>query len=130
VSVRSPHDRHPLVDTAQGFPPDVHSQVVADLDQTVCGAAGSTPTLTIRWVAGETPDADPQFSFHYSDDTGRDFGWHDEPNPRVDGWGQFQERSSPSAASRFEAYSFASTAPTRVVWEPLSELTAALDARE
>ncbi|WP_273838001.1 hypothetical protein [Halococcus sp. PRR34] len=79
-------------------------------------------TLTVRWFAGETTDAYPEFSFHYSDDTGRDFGWHHEPNPHVEGWGHFQERNNSEVEYAYESHTFSSKNPTRVVWEVMSLL--------
>jgi hypothetical protein len=107
----------------RGAPPDAHAQVEATLDATRLESGVETATLTVRWFVGETADDRPQFSFHYSDDTGRDFGWHHEPNPHVDGWGHFQERPDTEADYTYEPYSFSSTNPTRVVWEVMSRLT-------
>jgi len=118
-------ERHPLVATARGFPSGEFTQVVAQL------AAGrpefDEATLTVRWFAGETPDARPVFSVHYSDGTA-DFGWHHEPNPHVDGWGHFQGRTDDGAAYAYEPHAFSSTNPTRVVWEVLSLLSAELES--
>lgn len=91
------------------------------------GSDGDEATLTVRWFAGDAPDARPDFSFHFSD-TRRDIGWHHEPNPHVDGWGHFQTRSDGESADTYEPYSYASTNPTRVVWEVLELLTDRLQA--
>lgn len=116
--------RHPAISTARGFPAGEFSQVVATVSADRVAADGEAPTLTVRWFAGSSPEARPEFSFHYSDDS-RDFGWHHEPNPHVDGWGHFQERTA-GANYSYDAYEFASTNPTRVVWEVLDVLTAKL----
>jgi hypothetical protein len=127
--IRQELERHPLVETARGFPSDTHNQIVAELDVSGTGELRGEATLTVRWFAGERPDADPQFSFHYGDERAGDFGWHHEPNPHVDGWGHFQERPAESAEYVYEVYTFASTVPTRVVWEVLELLDAELARR-
>ncbi|GAA0475281.1 hypothetical protein GCM10008985_34590 [Halococcus dombrowskii] len=85
--------------------------------------------MTVRWFAGETPAARPEFSFHYQDETGIDFGWHHEPNPHVEGWGHFQERQNSKTEYTYEPQTFSSTNPTRVVWEVLSLLAAKIQAK-
>lgn len=124
--IRRELERHPGVSTAQGFPPDVHNHVVAEVASDRLGRNADDATLTVRWFAGETLDARPEFSFHYSDGTGLDFGWHYEPNPHVEGWGHFQERSNPESEYSYEPHTFFTTNPTRVVWEVLSLLSTEL----
>jgi hypothetical protein len=106
----------------RGAPPDAHAQVEATLDATRLESGVETATLTVRWFVGETADDRPQFSFHYSDDTGRDFGWHHEPNPHVDGWGHYQQRPDATAAYNDEAYTVSTQVPSRVVWEVMAQL--------
>lgn len=118
--------RHPLVTTAQAHPADIHTHIVAELAPQRIGCDVDDATLTVRWFAGATPDAEPEFSFHYSDDSGVDFGWHHEPNPHVDGWGHFQHRKNPDAPYCYEPYSFSSLTPAQVVWEILTELRSQL----
>lgn len=120
--IRRELERHPAVSTARGFPPDVHNHVVANVEACRFGANVDDATLTVRWFAGETLESRPEFSFHYSDDSGRDFGWHHEPNPHVEGWGHFQERHNAGAAYTYHPHTFSSKNPTRVVWEVLSLL--------
>lgn len=126
--IRRELERHPAVISAQGFPPDSHARVVARLDDDALGVEANDPTLTVRWFAGETPDARPQFSFHYSDDRGVDFGWHHEPNPHVEGWGHFQHRPASDAEYTYESHGFAAETATRLVWEIASLLIDRLDA--
>jgi hypothetical protein len=120
-------ERHPTISTVRGFPSGGYTQVVAEVATARLDTAAVDGTLTVRWFAGETPDADPEFSFHYSDDTG-DFGWHHEPNPHVDGWGHFQERTDAAATYDYEPYAFASDNPARVVWEVMSRLVSRLQS--
>lgn len=124
--IRQELERHPAVATARGFPSDEHTRIVANLDANHAGIDIGA-TLTVSWFAGETPTARPQFSFHYSDETPGDFGWHHEPNPHVDGWGHFQERSASGAAYSYSPHSFSSLNPTRVVWEVTSLLLSRLE---
>jgi len=126
--IRRELTRHPAVSVAQGFPTEEHARVVAHLSASHLTVGADEPTLTVRWFAGETPDARPEFSFHYSDDTGVDFGWHHEPNPYVSGWGHYQERPSPDAPYTYEPHTFSSTNPTRVVWEVLSLLLSRVES--
>jgi hypothetical protein len=121
-------ERHPVVETVRGFPAGEYTRVVAEIATTRVAIDADTATLTVRWFAGETPDARPEFSFHYSDGA-RDFGWHHEPNPHAEGWGHYQKRSG-DAAYTYEEYAFASTNATRVVWEVMSRLSDRLGASE
>lgn len=117
-------ERHPAVLEVRGFPSDELTQVVAELASTRLGIADDS-TLTARWFAGEAPSDPPEFSFHFSVGE-RDFGWHHEPNPHVDGRGHYQERTGERHYS-YEPYSFTSDNPTRVVWEVMSMFASALD---
>lgn len=114
--IRQELERHPAVSVARGFPEGEFTNVVAELDPAAVDTEGVT--LTVRWFAGEQPRADPEFSFHVGGPDA-DFGWHHEPNPHVDGWGQFQRRDGPEYS--YEPYSFDSFAPARVVWEVLAQ---------
>lgn len=79
-------ERHPIVTEVRGFPAGEFTQLVAQLETKRLDFDREDATLTVRWFAGETVEARPEFSFHYSDDR-TDFGWYHEPNPHVDGWG-------------------------------------------
>lgn len=118
--IRRELERHPLVDSARGFPVEPYTEVVADLAGERLPAAVDDATLTVRWYAGDTAADPPEFSFHYSD-YGGDFGWHHAPNPHVDGWGHYQERPD-GGSYDYEPYEFDTTTPTRVVWEVVSRL--------
>lgn len=120
-------DRHPAVAAVRGFPSGEYTKVVADIAIDRVEFDADSATLTVRWFAGETDSDRPEFSVHYSDDTG-DFGWHHHPQEHVEGWGHFQERSDSKTAYTYESYAFSSKNPTRVVWEPMSQLTSELEA--
>jgi hypothetical protein len=126
-SIQRELERHPTISTIRGFPSGQFTQVVAAVATDRLDTDSTDGTLTVRWFAGRTPDSDPEFSFHYSDENG-DFGWHHEPNPHVDGWGHFQERAGSATAYDYEPYSFSSHNPARVVWEVLSRLVAHLQS--
>lgn len=119
-------ERHPVILAVRGFPSGEFSQVVAELATVRLGIEDDA-TLTVRWFAGETPSDSPTFSFHFSVGE-RDFGWHHEPNPHVDGKGHYQERTGEGGYS-YERYSFTSDNPTRVVWEILSRFEATIESR-
>lgn len=129
-AIRRELERHPAVERVRGFPPESHAQVEATLDPIRLGAEAADATLTARWFAGETADDPPQFSFHYSDETGLDFGWHHELNPHVDGRGHFQERPDSTSSYAYEPYAFSTHVPSRVVWEVLSLLPETLAGGE
>ncbi|MFB6194495.1 MAG: hypothetical protein ABEI75_05465 [Halobaculum sp.] len=124
--VRRQLERHPVVVTARGFPADRYTEVVADLDGDQLDTPD--PQLRVSWYAGDTADDRPEFTVHYTDDSGRDFGWHHEPNPHVEGWGQFQVREAPDASYTYRPDEFASTQPARVVWAVMDALVRRLDA--
>lgn len=126
--IRQALERHPAIETARGFPETSHSHVVAQLDASPFGLDVEDATLTVRWFAGESSDSRPQFSFHYSDATSGDFGWHHEPNPHVEGWGHFQERTNPEMTYSYEPHTFSSLNPARVVWEVMSLLASRLQS--
>ena len=120
--IRLELEGHPAVVKAQGFPADTHTRVVAELNPQHLDESISDATVTVRWFTGETSDARPEFSFHYADETGRDFGWHHDPNPHVEGWGRFQGREAVEEEYAYEPQ-FSSMNPSRVVWEVLALLT-------
>ncbi len=102
--------------------PGQFTRVVATLDPAILGSEADGGTLTIRWYAGETADADPEFAFYHSESSGFDCGWHHEPNPHVDGWAHYQERPAASDEYAYEAISFSSLQPIPLLWEILGRL--------
>ena len=120
-------ERHPVVDHVEGFPDGAFTRLLAVLTTASLDDAAGEATLTVRWFAGETPDSQPEFSFHYSDDA-RDFGWHHEPNPHVEGWGHFQKRAADETEYTYEPHEFTAANPTRLVWELMETLSATLSS--
>jgi len=121
--------RHPAVQHASSEPPGQFIRVVATLDPAALGSDADEGTLTIRWYAGETADAEPEFAVHYSDSTEFDCGWHHEPNPHVEGWAHYQERSTADDDYEYEAVEFGSLQPVPLIWAILNRLEARLTDR-
>lgn len=119
-------ERHPIVTTVQGFPTGEFTQLVAHVEPNRWGTDRDTATLTVRWFAGDTPDARPEFSFHYSDEQ-TDFGWHHHEQEHVDGWGHFQERTNDSGYAH-EPHTFPSQNPAQLTWEIMSHLASKLQS--
>lgn len=122
LELRRTVERHPAVLHARGDPPGLFTRVQADLDPRVLGADAEEGTLSIRWYSGATPDDPLEFAFHYSDDSGFDCGWHNEPNPHVEGWAHYQERDAVDADYAYERTSFGSDHPVRILWDVLDRL--------
>lgn len=121
--------RHPAVQHASGDPPGQFTRVRATLDPTRLGSAADEGRLTIRWYAGATPDAIPEFAFHYSDSSGFDCGWHHEPNPHVEDLAHYQERATADDDYEYTAVSFDSLQPVPVCWAVLARLEQRLGDR-
>lgn len=113
-------ERHPIVTTVRGFPAGEFTRLLADVDPERWGTARESATLTVRWFGGETSDARPEFSFHYSDGQ-TDFGWHHHEQEHVDGWGHFQKRTT-GAGYVYEPHSFPPQNPAQLTWEIMSDL--------
>lgn len=112
-------ERHPAVVHARGIPDEKFRELSADLDPTVLGRDAERATLRVSWwPAGD----EAEFSFHYSDSTGFDCGWHREPNPHVAGKTHYQERTSSDEPYEYESITFAATTPPRILWAVLDRL--------
>lgn len=97
----------------------------ADVEPSHIGATAPSGTLTVRWFAGEPTD-EIRFTFHYSDESGFDCGWHHHEQNHVDGLGHYQKRESEEQEYTYEPFQFGSKEPSRVVWEVLDELQTVL----
>lgn len=112
-------ERHPAVRRVTGGPGDRYRELRASLDPRFFGVDADEATLRVTWwSAGD----EPEYVFHYSDETGVDCGWHREPNPHVDGKLHYQERTSPDEPYEYEPVSFAADTPPRVLWTVLDRL--------
>jgi len=113
-------ERHPAVRRVTGDPDGAYRELRATIDTDVLGTDADGATLRVAWWPD--PD-DPEYAFHYSDDTGFDCGWHREPNPHVDGTLHYQERPSPEDAYEYEPVSFSADTPPRILWTVLDRLS-------
>lgn len=127
LEIRRTLRRHPAVLEASAEPPTQFTRVRADLDPRVLGGSSESGSLTVRWYAGESTEAAPEFVFHYSDGSGFDCGWHHEPNPHVEGWGHYQARERSDDAYTYEPVTFESAVPVRVCWDVMERLAAKLE---
>lgn len=123
-AIKQELNRHPIVAGVHGFPDGEFTQLRANLRPGRWGAERDSATLTVHWFAGETPDARPEFEFHYSD-AQTDFGWHQHEQEHVDGWGHFQERTG-NAGYRYEPQTYDAQNPAQLVWEIMSLLSSKL----
>ena len=129
LELRRTIERHPAVQSASGEPPGQFTRVEAIVDPALLGSDADEGTITIRWYAGETSDAPPEFAFHYSESSGFDCGWHHEPNPHVDGWSHYQERSKGHGDYTYESVTFGSLHPIPLLWELCDRLAERLAPR-
>lgn len=84
-------ERHPIVTAVQGFPDGKFTRLRTHLEPERRGVECDNATVTVHWFARETPDARPEFEFHYSD-VQTDFDWHHHHQEHVGGWRHFQTR--------------------------------------
>ena len=118
--IREQLTRHPLITSVEGLPHDtLYKELRADVDPSFIGTETPSGTLTVRWFVGGPTDP-VRFTFHYSDESGFDCGWHHHEQDHVDGWGHYQQRESKDYT--YEPFQFGSKEPARVVWEVLAEL--------
>lgn len=78
--------------------------------------------LRIEWRPRPESREPASFVFHYYDSTGRDFGWHREPNQHVDRLEPFHERDSPDQDDVSEPASFESESPVEPLWDVLGRI--------
>jgi hypothetical protein len=120
TELRRELDRHPAVEFVRGIPPGRQRELRASLRPGAFDRDANDATLCVAWWPA--PDGEPEFVFHYSDDTGLDCGFHREPNPHVEGTTHYQERPGPEAAYEYEAVSLDARTPPRLCWELLERL--------
>lgn len=124
--IREELNRHPAITAIEGEPNDtLHTKLRAEVEPAYVGAESPNGTLTVRWFVGESDDP-PRFTFHYSDESGFDCGWHHHEQDHVDEWGHFQERDSPGKAYDYDGFQFGSHEPARITWAVLDELKTVL----
>lgn len=116
--------RHPAVETASavrnddGRFGDLHVELLPRVLETDADEAG----IRIQWRPRRDPAEPAHFVFHYYESSGRDFGWHREPNPHVDGLAHFQHRASSDDEYTYEPVQFISDSPVALCWEILGRI--------
>ncbi|MEF8757404.1 MAG: hypothetical protein V5A33_04115 [Halobacteriales archaeon] len=122
---------HPAVDTATGARGDAgrFRELEVEFDPLILGVDADRAALRIEWRPRPDPTRPGHFVFHYHDSTGRDFGWHREPNPHVDGLEHYQERDSPDGGYRYEPARFDSDSPVDLLWTILGRVERRLPDR-
>jgi hypothetical protein len=74
--------------------------------------------LVVNWWT-QPPDYDDQFTFHYTESTGYDCGWHRQPHENEDEipFDHFQQRASPDDEYQYQGVDFKEDTPPGLVWE-------------
>ena len=116
--------RHPAVDIATGVRSDAGRFRELDIafDPLILGIDAERAGIRIEWRPRTDPAEPAHFVFHYYDSTGRDFGWHREPNPHVDGLEHYQTRDSPESEYEYEPVHFESWSPVDLLWDVLGRI--------
>jgi len=115
---------HPAVDIATGAQTDNgrFRELEVAFDPLILGVDVDHVALRIEWRPRPDPTEPAYFVFHYHDSTGRDFGWHREPNPHVGGLEHYQERDSPDQEYNYEPARFDADSPVDLLWEILGRI--------
>ena len=115
---------HPAVDLAAGVADDAgrFRELEVAFDPLILGIDAESASLRIEWRPRPDPTEPAYFVFHYYDSTGRDFGWHREPNPHVDRLEHVQERDSPDKDYEYEPAYFESQSPVELLWDILGRI--------
>lgn len=116
--------QHPAVDVATGMEGDDgrFRELTVVFDPHILGVDADHATLRIEWRPRPDPSDPAYFVFHYADSTGRDFGWHREPNPHADRLEHVQERDSPDAEYDYAPAYFGSQSPITLLWDILGRI--------
>jgi hypothetical protein len=116
--------KHPAVELAAGVDADDgrFREVEASFDARILGVDAERARLRIEWRPRPDPGDPAYFVFHYYDSTGRDFGWHREPNPHVDGLEHFQARDTADAEYAYEPADLEYESPIELCWEILGRI--------
>lgn len=130
--------KHPAVLTARGHPEAQYTEVTAEVDPAFFDRSAQSATLRVTWYPippeGQglsLPDQprtslQAMFTLHYSESSGYDCGFHNEPNPHVEGWLHFQERPGPEEAYEYHPAALEGKTPVSALWELLDELATRL----
>lgn len=143
--LRQQLEQHPGVDTAWGTPEGEYAAIEANVDPSYFGRDAERATLQVVWQpnpdigqSGQRPSPDDPstpgprthfsavFRVHYSEPAGLDCGFHNEPNPHVDGWSHFQHRDSPDNEYDYTVETLGARSPVSALWEILDKLESKL----
>lgn len=115
---------HPAVDVATGVRTGEgrFRELDVTFDPLILGIETEQAGLRIEWRPRPDPTERAYFVFHYYDSTGRDFGWHREPNPHVAGLTHYQERTNPEEEYTYRRASFDGESPVELAWEVLGRI--------
>ena len=97
---------------------DLHVEFVPE----ILGIDAEEAGLRVEWRPCPRAEGAAYFVFHYHDSTGRDFGWHREPNPHVEGLAHFQHREDADEEYSYEPTRFDSDSPIALRWEILGRV--------
>lgn len=124
TELRRTVQHHPAVDLAAGVTDDAgrFRELEVAFDPHILGVDTESASLRIEWRPRPDPGELAYFVFHYYDSTGRDFGWHCEPNPHVDRLEHVQERDTPDEDYEYEPVYFESQSPVELLWDILGRI--------
>lgn len=139
--LRQQLERHPAIEAARGKPDDEYAEVTARVDPSFFSRDADSGSLRLVWYptpripedggrsqhrgstgGGPRTRFDSVFKLHYSEAHGYDCGFHNEPNPHVDGWFHFQERTTPDADYVYTPARLDARTPIGALWEILDSL--------
>lgn len=139
--LRQQLEQHPAVEAAWGEPDGAYAEIGATVSPAYFGRDAKTAKLRLVWypsptVANRDSRPDPEnpttagprthfgamFKVHYSESSGYDCGFHNEPNPHVEGWFHFQARSTPDTKYEYSPASLDARTPVGALWELLDLL--------
>lgn len=136
-ALREQLERYPAITNAQGIPEGQYAEVRAEIDPAYIGRTADHATVRVTWHPNPTEvsvenrkrtSVAANFTFHYSESSGFDCGWHLEPNPHVSGHLHYQERRSPDDEYSYEEFTLNATSAVGVLWEVLDALESRLRA--
>lgn len=115
---------HPAVDVVTGArgASGRFRELEVTFDPRILGVETDSAHLQIDWRPRPDPSEPAYVVFHYLDSTGRDFGWHCEPNPHVDGLEHVQERTAPDHEYDYESTALDTDSPVAVLWGVLGRI--------
>jgi hypothetical protein len=137
--------RHPAVLSVEGEPPSEYRELQATLDPSWFGRSGATASLRITWIPDPSPGPEESdrtsdawtrtpiqayYTFHYSESSGFDCGFHCEPNPHIDGLLHFQEREDVDDPYTYEPISFDAQSVSGLLWEMMDALANRLGTQD